>query len=70
MSLESPARDTGRAAFTLDEFCDAYRLSRSAFYKLKAKGLAPRLMHVDNRIRITIEAATDWARQSETSSRA
>jgi Helix-turn-helix domain len=66
MPLEhSPGREIDRAAYTIDEFCDAHRISRSRFYALLREGRGPRVMRIDSRIRISREAAVDWRRASE-----
>jgi hypothetical protein len=66
MSLEHlPGREIDRAAYTIDEFCEAHRISRSRFYALLRDGRGPRVMRVDSRIRISKEAAADWRRASE-----
>jgi hypothetical protein len=69
MSLEhSPARN--RAAYTVSEFCHAYRISRGKLYQLWAAGLGPRYINIgagrkkDSR-RITFEAAQDWEIEGE-----
>jgi hypothetical protein len=64
MSLEqSPARGGERCAFKIAEFCAAHRISRSKFYILKAKGLAPRITDVDGAQIITVEDAARWRRE-------
>jgi len=64
MSLEhSPARGGERCAFKIAEFCAAHRISRSKFYILKAKGLAPRITDVDGARIITVEDAAAWRRE-------
>jgi len=61
-----PAADTvERAAYSIAEFCQAHRISRSKFYQLRADGTGPRLMLVDTRVLITVEAAADWRRERE-----
>jgi hypothetical protein len=66
MSLEhSPARQGKRAAYSLNEFCEDHRISRSMLYKLWAAGIGPRFMHVGTRVIITDEAAADWRRDRE-----
>jgi hypothetical protein len=65
MSIEhSPARSSvKRHAFKIAEFCEAHRISRSKFYILKAKGLAPRITDVDGVQIITEEDAAAWRRE-------
>jgi hypothetical protein len=70
MSLEhSPARGravrAGMAAYTIDEFCTAHRISRGMLYKLWRKGLGPRFMNVGIKRIITNEGAADWRSESE-----
>jgi hypothetical protein len=61
MSLEhSPARSVSAAAFTVTEFCQAHRVSRSALYELWSQGLGPRYFLNGTHRRISIEAAADW----------
>lgn len=52
-------------AFTIAEFCDAHRISRSKFYQLLKTGMAPRLMKVGTRRIVSIEAAEAWRRDLE-----
>jgi hypothetical protein len=68
MSLEhSPTRQGKRAAYTLAEFCEAHRISRSELYKLWRLGIGPRRMKAGVKNLISIEAAADWRRQREAS---
>jgi hypothetical protein len=57
-----------RAAFNIDEFCKAYRISRGALYGMWRAGTGPRFMVVGGgggkRI-ISFEAAAEWRRQCE-----
>jgi hypothetical protein len=53
------------AAYTIDEFCSAHRMSRSQLYKLWHAGVGPRFFLVGNKRRISNEAASDWRRQGE-----
>jgi hypothetical protein len=70
MSLEyAPSRQTSRAAFTVEEFCDAYRISRSQLYKMWKAGTGPRFMCVGVKKLITNEAAADWRRMCETAAK-
>jgi hypothetical protein len=66
MSLEHfPARRGGHAAYTISEFCAAYRLSRSKLYQLWTAGIGPRFFRVGAKILISNDAAVDWRRERE-----
>ena len=67
MSLDehSPARQGGRAAFTINEFCESHRLSRASFYNLRKLGRGPSEMHLGSKILISVEAAAEWRRRME-----
>ena len=56
---------TGKACYSVDEFCSAHAISRAMFYKLRADGRAPRTMSVGTRTLISYEAAADWRRSCE-----
>jgi hypothetical protein len=56
---------TGKACYSVDEFCTAHAISRAMFYKLRADGRAPRTMSVGARTLISYEAAADWRRSCE-----
>jgi hypothetical protein len=61
MSLEhSPARDGGRCAFTIAEFCEAHRVSRSWLYGEWRAGRGPKVKEVGSKKIITTEAAAEW----------
>ena len=60
-----PPPVTDRAAYTIPEFCDAHRISRSHYYVLKKQGRTPREVHVGSRVLITIEAAIRWRKARE-----
>jgi predicted DNA-binding transcriptional regulator AlpA len=55
----------GKAAFSIDEFCNEHGISRATFYNLKKTGEAPQEMKVGARRLISIEAAAAWRRQME-----
>jgi hypothetical protein len=57
-----------RAAFTITEFCDSHRISRSMLYKMWSEGSGPRTMPVGTKVLITVEAAADWRREREAAS--
>jgi len=56
---------TGKACYSVDEFCSAHSISRAMFYKLLSDGKGPRTMAVGARKLISYEAAADWRRQME-----
>jgi hypothetical protein len=51
-----------RAAYTIDEFCMAHRISCRTFYDLIERG---ELMHIGSKKLISAEAAAKWRRQRE-----
>ena len=57
-----------RVAFTVDEFCEDNRISRTTLYKLWKQGIGPRFMQVGERKLITAEAAAEWRVQREAAS--
>jgi hypothetical protein len=52
-------------SYTVDEFCDAERISRSMLYKLWSQGQGPRFYMVGTVRRISHEARIEWRRQME-----
>ena len=56
---------TGKACYSVDEFCSSHSISRAMFYKLRADGKAPRTMAVGSRTLISYEAAADWRQACE-----
>ncbi|MDP1650389.1 MAG: helix-turn-helix domain-containing protein [Rubrivivax sp.] len=56
---------TPQAAYTIAEFCDAHRISRTHLHNLMKAGHGPRIMKVGRRVLISPEAAADWRRQLE-----
>ena len=61
---------TGKACYSVDEFCAAHSISRAMFYKIRAEGKGPRVMSVGARTLISSEAAADWRRECESASAA
>ena len=59
-----------RAAYTIREFCDAHRISKSTYYNLRKQDLGPDEARAGDRVIITIEAAARWRRQREKAARA
>ena len=62
------SQDAERAAYTVNEFCDAHRISRSKLYELWSAGMGPRFIRVGTKKIITNEAAADWRRRGEATS--
>jgi hypothetical protein len=58
-------RDARRAAYTVSEFCDAHRISRSKLYQLWSADLGPRFIQIGTKKIITTEAAANWRRAGE-----
>jgi hypothetical protein len=58
-------REAGRAAYTVSEFCDAHRISRSKLYQLWSADLGPRFIQIGTKKIITTEAAANWRRAGE-----
>lgn len=54
-----------RSVYTVNEFCDEHRVSRTLLYGLIKEGKGPRLMKLGRRTLISVEAANDWRRQVE-----
>ena len=63
---EQSRRD--QASYTLDEWCARRRISRSMFYLLDAKGLAPRSHYAGAKRLIADEADAEWVRAREAES--
>jgi excisionase family DNA binding protein len=51
------------AAYTIKEFCKAYRISKPTFYRLARIGQAPKCLRFGNTRRIPITAAIAWEKQ-------
>jgi excisionase family DNA binding protein len=54
-------------SFTIDEFCEAEKISRSFFYKLDSQGKAPKTYPIGRTRRISLDAYKAWrtAREAE-----
>jgi hypothetical protein len=52
-------------AFSIQEFCDAHRISRSRYFELKKLGLTPVEMKVGHRCLISFESAARWRAERE-----
>jgi hypothetical protein len=57
-------------AFTIQEFCDAHRISRAHYYSLQRLGQGPDEARASDRtVFITMESAARWRRQREKAAR-
>lgn len=54
-----------RQCFTVNEFCEAHRISRSHFYDLVRRGAGPRFFKAGLSTLISVEAAAEWRRRLE-----
>jgi hypothetical protein len=63
------ARGPPRAAYTLAEFCEAHRISRSSLHRLRKAGKGPDVTNVAGRRIITFESAARWRKQRTAASK-
>jgi hypothetical protein len=54
-----------RAAYSVNQFCEAHSVSRSKLYSMWREGIGPRFMEVGDKRLITVEAAADWRHARE-----
>lgn len=59
---------TKSGAYDIRDFCDYHKISKSHFYNLLKKNLAPKMMSVGRRKLISEEAAAEWRRAMEKNS--
>jgi predicted DNA-binding transcriptional regulator AlpA len=59
------ATHSPRAAYTIAEFCETHRLSRSALYQTWKDGTGPRRMMIGSKVLVSVEAAVEWRRARE-----
>lgn len=68
-----PRRDQGsfvaRQAMSIKQFCAAFGIGETLFYKLKKQGRGPVEMRIGGRTLISLEAAEAWRRKCEKASR-
>ena len=51
--------------YTINDFCKAYSISRSYFYKLKDQNKAPKTFSLGRKVLITAESASAWQKTME-----
>lgn len=47
-------------SYTVKEFCSAFRISRSFFYKLQKQGKAPQTYKLGTRTFVSVDSADKW----------
>jgi len=52
-------------SYTIQEFCEAERISRSILYRLWEQGRGPRSYHVGTRCLVSAETRAAWRRMLE-----
>jgi hypothetical protein len=65
MAMQERTASGQQCAYTISEFCEAHRISRSQFYIMLKAGDGPMLMRVGRQSRISVEAAASWRRARE-----
>ena len=63
-----PPSPVPAAVYSVREFCEAHRISKNQYYKLKRQGLGPREMQLGGKIVISLESAAAWRRAREAGS--
>jgi len=56
---------TAGEVFTVASFCEAHKISRALFYKLRSEGRAPHTFNIGRRVLISREAAQAWLARME-----
>ena len=51
--------------FTVATFCEAHKISRALFYKLRNEGKAPHTFNIGRRVLISKDAARAWLSRME-----
>jgi hypothetical protein len=52
-------------SFSLIEWCEHRRVSRSMYYKLRDQGLAPRVHRVGDKVLVSPDADREWLAERE-----
>lgn len=61
--VTSSAQTVG--AYSINQFCELYSISRAHFYNLKADKLAPATFKAGKRTLISVDAAIRWCKDME-----
>mgnify|MGYP000453944783 CR=1 FL=1 len=54
-----------KQAFTLAEFCEAYKVSRGRLHELEQVGLAPKTYRIASKPYVSLRAAQEWQKRME-----
>ncbi|MFA6064153.1 MAG: hypothetical protein WC736_16305 [Gallionella sp.] len=54
-----------KQAFTLTEFCEAYKVSRGRLHELEQGGLGPKTYRIASRQYVSLSAAQAWQQRME-----
>ncbi|MHB0982909.1 MAG: hypothetical protein ACYC02_05930 [Thiobacillus sp.] len=54
-----------KQAFTITEFCEAYKVSRGRLHELEQAGLAPKTYRIESKPYVSLSAAQEWQARME-----
>lgn len=54
-----------KQAFTIAEFCEAYKVSRGRLHELDQAGLGPKTYRIASRPYVSLSAAREWQQRME-----
>lgn len=54
-----------KQAFTIAEFCEAYKVSRGRLHELEQAGLAPKTYRIASKPYVSLSAALEWQKRME-----
>lgn len=54
-----------KQAFTIAEFCEAYKVSRGRLHELEQAGLAPKTYRIASKPYVSLSAAQEWQARME-----
>lgn len=69
-AMQQLLADLGRIdsiVYTVEEFCEAMKISRPTFYRMQRKGQGPTVTHVAGAVRIRKEHAVQWLNEQPVS---